>query len=88
MHAWVSIQRGDLDRAESILTECAAEDADGYATAYVSQFQAHLAVVRGDVVEALQLIQHARVRHRSTGNVFPGSAHLHGRGHRHDAHGP
>jgi hypothetical protein len=24
------------------------------------------------VVEALQLIQHARVRHRSTGNVFPG----------------
>ncbi|SNT26814.1 Predicted ATPase [Streptosporangium subroseum] len=72
VHAWVSIQRGDLDRAESILTECAAEDADGYATAYVSQFQAHLAVVRGDVVEALQLIQHARVRHRSTGNVFPG----------------
>ncbi|MGS2643354.1 AAA family ATPase [Streptosporangium sp. LJ11] len=72
VHAWVSIQRGDLERAERILTECAAEDADGYATAYVSQFQAHLAVVRGDVVEALRLIKHARVRHRSTGNVFPG----------------
>jgi predicted ATPase len=72
VHAWVSIQRGDLERAERTLAECAAEDADGYATAYVSQFQAHLAVVRGDVVEALQLIQLARVRHRSTGNVFPG----------------
>ncbi|GAA3415152.1 ATP-binding protein [Streptosporangium vulgare] len=72
VHAWVSIQRGDLERAERILTECAAEDSDGYATAYVSQFQAHLAVVRGDVVEALRLIKHARVRHRSTGNVFPG----------------
>ncbi|MFF5245713.1 ATP-binding protein [Streptosporangium sp. NPDC000095] len=72
VHAWVSIQRGDLERAERILTECAAEDADGYATAYVSQFQAHLAVVKGDVVEALRLIKHARVRHRSTGNVFPG----------------
>ncbi|WP_329426090.1 hypothetical protein OG339_38400 [Streptosporangium sp. NBC_01495] len=72
VHAWVSIQRGDLERAERILTECAAEDADGYATAYVSQFQAHLAVVRGDVVEALRLIKNARVRHRSTGNVFPG----------------
>ncbi|GAA2865274.1 hypothetical protein GCM10010517_24590 [Streptosporangium fragile] len=72
VHAWVSIQRGDLERAERILTECAAEDSDGYATAYVSQFQAHLAVVRGDVGEALRLIKHARVRHRSTGNVFPG----------------
>ncbi|MBB2909412.1 putative ATPase [Streptosporangium becharense] len=72
VHAWVSIQRGDLERAERILTECAAEDEDGYATAYVSQFQAHLAVVRGDVGEALRLIKHARVRHRSTGNVFPG----------------
>ncbi|MFF3440940.1 ATP-binding protein [Streptosporangium sp. NPDC002721] len=72
VHAWVSIQRGDLVRAERILSECAAEDADGYATAYVSQFKAHLAVVRGDVVEALRLIKHARVRHRSTGNVFPG----------------
>ncbi|MER5619609.1 AAA family ATPase [Streptosporangium sp. NPDC002544] len=72
VHAWVSIQRGDLERAERILTECATEDANGYATAYVSQFQAHLAVVRGDVGEALRLIKHARVRHRSTGNVFPG----------------
>ncbi|GAA2995142.1 ATP-binding protein [Streptosporangium longisporum] len=72
VHAWVSIQRGDLERAERTLAECAAQDADGYATAYVSQFQAHLAVVRGDVGEALRLIKHARVRHRSTGNVFPG----------------
>ncbi|MEU4833667.1 AAA family ATPase [Streptosporangium sp. NPDC023615] len=72
VHAWVSIQRGDLKRAEQALSECAAQDADGCATAYVSQFQAHLAVVRGDVGEALRLIKHARVRHRSSGNVFPG----------------
>lgn len=72
VHAWVSIQRGDLERAERTLTECAAEDADGHATAYVSQFQAHLAIVRGDVGDALRLIRNARVRHRSTGNVFPG----------------
>ncbi|MFI6800814.1 ATP-binding protein [Streptosporangium canum] len=72
VHAWVSIQRGDLVRAERTLAACVAEDSQGYATAYVSQFQAHLAVLRGDVGEALRLIRNARVRHRSTGNVFPG----------------
>ncbi|MFJ2030438.1 ATP-binding protein [Streptosporangium sp. NPDC087985] len=72
VHAWVSIQRGDLERAERTLAECVAEDSLEHATAYVSQFQAHLAVLRGDVGQALHLIKHARARHRSDGNVFPG----------------
>ncbi|GAA4222555.1 putative ATPase [Streptosporangium album] len=72
VHAWVSIQRGDLERAERTLAECVAEDPEEHATAYVSQFQAHLAVLRGDVGTALHLIKNARVRHRSAGNIFPG----------------
>lgn len=72
VHAWVSIQRGDLERAERTLAECVAEDPEEHATAYVSQFQAHLAVLRGDVGAALHLIKQARERHRSAGNVFPG----------------
>ncbi|WP_433251410.1 ATP-binding protein [Streptosporangium sp. CA-135522] len=72
VYAWVSIQRGELEHAERLLAQCVVEDSHGYAAAYVSQFQAHLAVLRGEVREALRLIKDARERHRSSGNVFPG----------------
>ncbi|MDP9863080.1 MULTISPECIES: ATP-binding protein [Streptosporangium] len=71
-HAWLSIRRGEPERAERILAECVAVDADGHAAAYVSQFRSHLAVLRGEVGEALRHIRHARGRHRSTGDFFPG----------------
>ncbi|TMR97669.1 ATP-binding protein [Nonomuraea basaltis] len=70
LHAWVLIERGDLDDAERILAECDA--AGSGAAAYLSQLQAHLAVLRGDVGDSLRLIKDARVRHREAGNVVPG----------------
>ncbi|MBG0827706.1 hypothetical protein HS041_08010 [Planomonospora sp. ID67723] len=72
LHAWMSIQRGDLDHAERTLAECEISTGDWDLTAYLSHFRAHMAVARGDVGEAMRLIKEARTRHRSTGDVFPG----------------
>ncbi|GAA3121180.1 hypothetical protein GCM10010466_10140 [Planomonospora alba] len=71
---YMSIQRGDLDDAERTLAECAAGGWDGAAemAPYVSHFQAHLAVARGELGNALRMIKDARERHRSSGDLLPG----------------
>ncbi|MBG0813669.1 AAA family ATPase [Planomonospora sp. ID82291] len=74
VQTWMSIQRGDVEDAERTLAECATSDWEGAVdlVPYVSHFQSHLAVARGDVGKALWLIKDARERHRSSGDVFPG----------------
>ncbi|MFC4057689.1 ATP-binding protein [Planomonospora corallina] len=74
VHTYMSIQRGEYDEAERALAECAAVDRDGAGemAPYVSHFQAHLAVARGDLGSALRLIKEARERHRSAGDLLPG----------------
>ncbi|GAA3443987.1 hypothetical protein Pve01_12840 [Planomonospora venezuelensis] len=72
LHAWMSIQRGDLDHAEHTLAACTTATGDWDATAYLSHFRAHIAVARGEVGEAMRLIKEARSGHRSSGDIFPG----------------
>ncbi|GGT03014.1 hypothetical protein GCM10010156_71200 [Planobispora rosea] len=72
VHTWMLIQHGDLEGAERTLAQCTTGTGEWDATAYISHFQAHLAVARGDLAEAMRLIKDARVGHRSAGDLFPG----------------
>nr|BFE86120.1 hypothetical protein GCM10020093_087210 [Planobispora longispora] len=72
VYTWMLIQHGDLESAERTLAQCATGPGEWDATAYISHFQAHLAVARGDLAEAMRLIKEARVGHRSAGDLVAG----------------